>query len=98
MRIDVTQEDIESGEPGEPGFCPIALAFKRVCPLDDIRDIEVMEMECQVRVHTRPDGWWVYSLPDQAQDFVSLFDDEWKVEPFAFEMSDQPEWIPQNRR
>ena len=57
-----------------------------------------MEMECQVRVHARPDGWWVYSLPDQAQDFVSLFDDEWKVEPFAFEMSDQPEWIPHNRR
>lgn len=77
--INVTQEDINNGKPGEPSYCPIALAAQRVIPE-------------RVRVRTRimnigKYGETVVSLPIVAVEFVEDFDAHCKVQPFSFEIT-----------
>lgn len=72
VTIDVTAEDIASGEPGEPCSCPIALAIMRAIPgwspwVDDDGEVEM----------SRPDTGrpaFSFSLPPEAVAFALAFD------------------------
>ena len=79
MRIKVTQRNLDDGLVGDSSECPIALAM------------------CDVGFH-RPsvglvsaswldgDETIVANLPEEAQVFISMYDDEAPVEPFEFEL------------
>lgn len=68
--IEVTQEDINNGIPGESCGCPIALALKRM----GCRNVEVhhefVEFDYGTDLQVRG------SLPDIAKEFIITFDEE----------------------
>ena len=69
-QIDVTQDDIENGVPGNAQYCPVALALARACPgvLWRVRD------GCAIR-HDGPDSTstWIH-LPRYVWDWVREYD------------------------
>ena len=79
--ITVTQADIDDGRANGCSDCPIALSTNRAYPdsyvLVGIRAIIVTD-------HDR--GSRVYDMPDEACEFVRLFDDGQRelVKPFTF--------------
>lgn len=85
MRINVTQEDIESGVRGVCSLCPIARATRR----ETLPDIHVSVTENQIRLTnegTREGE--VYWLPTEAVAFVKAFDTWADVVPFEFEVGE----------
>jgi hypothetical protein len=90
MRIVITQQDIENGQPGVPSCCPIALAAQRVynCPVTV--DGESFSRKTQDSDEFGHYDYWVsYDLPKSARDFVAAFDAEWMVAPFEFDGPDK---------
>ena len=85
MIITVTQEDIDKGKTSSVVSCPIALAVKRTCKLDD--GVEVLEDE--IILKRRDLQRW---LPAEAINFIRRFDDFGSegVAPFSFEIEDIP--------
>jgi len=75
-RIHVTQRDIDEGEPGSPESCPIARAIKRKLKTNNVR----------VGGYTATIEYERHHLPDEATNFIELFDDDRAedVEPFVF--------------
>lgn len=79
LKIVVTQEDIEAGQPGQSGSCPIALAIKRT--ISDASYVEV-DQYC----YWEHDGdIFSASMPNEAQQFINHFDGKMVVFPFEFE-------------
>jgi hypothetical protein len=77
MTIQVTQEDIEGGVPRDGCLCPIARSIKRALKTGLVEvDTDRVQLYADARV----------PLPDKAQVFISLFDDDRPVEPFEFEL------------
>ena len=80
MRIDVTQDDIASGEPGDAIRCPIARAIRRVTGcLSSVGTSHVDLFEANGRAHD-------FELPAEAYNFVTEFDHELPVAPFSFDL------------
>jgi hypothetical protein len=79
MLIEVTQEDIDAGKREDCRNCPIALAVKRACP--NWLNIAV---SWQVEADTINGDPIEIQLPQEAEDFVGMFDDGMKVQPFTF--------------
>lgn len=77
MRIEVTQEDIVNGLPGDCFRCAIALALFRYTSLH----FAVNEIGLQV------EGDDIVEFPSSAQQFVIDFDDGVPVQPFTFNLS-----------
>ena len=76
MRIDVTQQDIDQGVPCDSWHCPITLAAQRA----GLRNVEVNGMSLFGNGHM---AW----LPEEALDFIYLFDKHRKLtKPFFFEI------------
>jgi hypothetical protein len=75
LTVNVTAEDIEKGERGNPCFCPIAQAVRR--ELDLWIPPQVSEFCMIVRSVA-------FRLPDTARKFVDDFDRGRDVEPFKF--------------
>lgn len=73
LKINVTKADIKNGEPGEPRYCPIAIAFNRV---------SMYNVKVTNRVFLVDDS--VYQLPKMAKNFTTLFDNGYPVKPFSF--------------
>lgn len=80
MKIEVTQEDIDTGIPGSACGCPVALAFRRL----GFHFADVAARSCFLAVGLT-DGR-VYSLPSIAADFISNFDTGREVKPLSFEL------------
>lgn len=78
--VEVTQDDIDNGTPGERCRCPIARAVKRLINVDPDSDagIEVYSKWIDMNGHD------AYGLPDEAIDFISRFDTDLDVAPFKF--------------
>lgn len=80
LKIDVTQADIDAGQPKSMRECPIALACKRASQRSDVY---VGDVSLQLVDHFG-------HLPEIAQHFVEDFDDSAayaiKLEPFSFEI------------
>ncbi len=72
LEIEVTQLDIDNGVKNSVCSCPIALAIKRCCNVE----------EATVRFYTATIKGVDYVLPAQASGFIARFDaGEW-VTPF----------------
>ena len=77
MRIEVTQEDIEKGEPCDVCACPIALAIQR----------KLGRGGCEINFSTIDLGpGQVVATPYSARQFIRAFDDHLPVKPFSFEL------------
>jgi hypothetical protein len=77
VTIDVTQEDIDSGEPLSCNSCPIALAAERA----GFADVSVGGYLWFVNT----DGLRLRaSIPPVALEFIGDFDNEETVVPFSF--------------
>jgi hypothetical protein len=85
MKVHVTQEDIETGEPGDPYNCAVALAIKRELGLDNLNG--------QVKIAS---GFILFlvdhvpicheQVPDEAREFILKFDREEELSPIEFEL------------
>jgi hypothetical protein len=82
LEIEVTQEDIDTGDPTENGSCPIALAVKRLTGRNTKVEYSYMEIE----------GLGESGLPQIAVRFIHAFDKHGssKVQPFAFAVNVVP--------
>jgi hypothetical protein len=78
IKIEVTQDDIDSGKPRLAGSCPIALALIRAIP--DIQP-EVMFTKFWSEKYEK-----CFDLTDEAYFFILAYDDGAKVKPFSFEI------------
>ena len=86
MRVYVTQKDIDEGEVGACGSCPVALAMGRLFP-------HLAPVVQQTRVHYRPrqGSHWLRDergmpAPEEVREFVRRFDGGNDVEPFHFDL------------
>lgn len=76
MKIKVTQSDIDNGEGGSCVACPIAIAIRR-----SVRS-KIKAVRVQKEYFSLNDGF--YDLPQEAQSFISEFDQQRAVKPFEF--------------
>lgn len=74
-KIHVTAEDIANGVPSMKRACPVALAIQRETNLHDV-----------VYVHKAVWTWRMkqFDLARSAWQFITRFDNNLPVEPFAF--------------
>jgi len=91
IHVEVTQEDIDKGEPGDPGCCPVAMAATRAIP-DGVPRVRFTKFELRTeRIVLQ------LSSPDEVVKFVRAFDYERsspEVRPFSFDLPDlsEPVW------
>lgn len=81
MKIEVTNDDIQRGEPCEPLRCPVALAVTRATGAcgDDLVIVDYDSM------YTRVCGIiWKASLPMDIKEFIRAFDAGESVVPSEF--------------
>ncbi len=84
MKVTVTQEMIDKGIPGDPCYCPIALAFKELGYEGASVDDECADVHKQGEAFSE-----TYYLPDEARSFITTFDaTSGKGEPFEFEVEE----------
>ena len=76
MKIIVTQEDIDRGEPTECGRCPVARAIKRATGRKRLKVWTAMVIISQKR----------FSLSQRVTDFIYAFDNAEPVKPFSFSL------------
>ena len=77
------QQDIDQGTPRSPYFCPIALAMDR----NDLEEICVYGSDVSYI-----DGSMerMGALPEEAMRFLEDFDEQLPVQPFSFELFEEP--------
>jgi hypothetical protein len=82
MRVEVTQADIDAGEPHACDRCPVALAVLRAMR-DDADEVAVAAniISCY-----RDNVEITFSMPRTVRVFVKAFDDGEPVSPFAFDL------------
>jgi len=84
MKITVTADDICKGAKNDGGKCPIALAIKRITGKEKV-DVGADDIECVLIGNGR------YFLPEDAIHFYQNFDNDDVVEPFEFDLADEPD-------
>lgn len=90
--IDVTAADIEAGERGECQVCPVALAIKRVIRGDLI--VSVIMGDVAIYKPTDLERSLVrIELPDKVGTFITDFDKDRSVTPFAFAIKIPPQFL-----
>lgn len=80
MRLEITQKDINEGNPNHVGSCPIALALMRCCP----------GRYWIVNPHQAYSDTLRFILPEDAYLFIREFDSDRPVEPATFELTEVP--------
>lgn len=77
-KVVVSQQNIDEGAPGQPGYCPIAKALGDMGMMG--RAVYASHADCF-------DGEKSFSfiMPPEAQRFVEDFDNSKFVQPFSFE-------------
>lgn len=85
MKITVTADDICNGVRENTHKCPIARAVSRVfnVPTDDVEVGDDENNNLKVKGDT-------YDLPEEAVEFFKAFDSSEPVNPFEFEIDDEP--------
>jgi hypothetical protein len=86
VTVEVTQADIDHGEPGEPCVCPVARAIARVVAAEDWAPL-VTATSVQFDADCA-------DLPREARDFIGRFDSGQSVEPFSFQFDVPDDLIP----
>lgn len=85
VKIDVTQADIDAGEKGDCGKCPIALAVDRAIP--GAINISVGDDMIVFQLSGGYNGVLIGETPKVAVDFIGLFDEGCRVQPFSFDLT-----------
>lgn len=80
--VDVTQEDIKHGEQRECEKCPIARAIHRI---PELARAYVNESCVEWPAAYAGETNYVH-LPEEAQKFISDFDNDREARPFKFEL------------
>lgn len=81
MLVEVTQEDIDDGSPGDCHLCPIARALARMHGQSpEVSDFFVHDARVVIR-----DGGHII-LPEVATEFIKRFDGWQPVQPFSFDL------------
>jgi hypothetical protein len=76
--IDVTQDEIDEGQPGNPFTCPIALAINRRFPC-------AYAEVCSTSIDFDLDGvCHRFNVSREVRHFISDFDEREPVRPFTF--------------
>lgn len=84
IKIQVTQEDIDKGQPNHCGNCPIALAAKRVLLNEEVPFYE-LEVDGGISFYIDADRYiWEGNL--ESVQFVKAFDNGFHVEPLELEV------------
>lgn len=96
LRVNVEQEDIDSGEPGVKGQCAIAHAIKRQYP--DLGYLSVTKYHIRAKMLDL-DTWFTWVQPEP--EFIRTFDkDKSKAKPFTLTLNTRladTEYSPPNR-
>lgn len=82
MKIKVTQQDIEKGDPGDCESCAMALALR--CHIKVNQTLEV-NVSFEGRASVFIDGV-TYNLSKSCYMFIRDFDNKEPVKPFSFEL------------
>ena len=83
MLIEVTDDDIANGKPMQEGFCPVALAMRRI----GLEDVHVGGHGVGFRVPGRERV--IKFLMPSVRNFIKRFDEyECGLEPFSFELDE----------
>ena len=87
----VTQDFIDSGEPGDSDSCPVALSlYSQLLSGSPEKNIFV-----EVRTYSIGINGWVYDMPKEASEFIMMFDMEERVDmkyrdtPFEFAITNR---------
>ena len=85
ITVNVTQELIDSGEPENECWCPLALGISDALGRDPIEEsVEVFDKH--VRIRTSNGGIVAVELPETAQNFLVDYDNEGDGSPLSFEL------------
>lgn len=93
LTIEVTQEDIDQGTPGDCENCPVARPIRRIFPNCSVKvEGDVIEIDGSTVGAPEKVESFVYEFDRKFNDFVSSFEkdfedyDEWReeFEPFSF--------------
>ena len=85
MRIQVTQEDIDQGEKYNARGCPVACVIKRAgFPYAAVSFAKLIFLEPGSEVVT------IVPMPPEVAAFSLAYDSFQAVEPFSFELDDNP--------
>lgn len=76
MRIQVTQEDIDQGEPGEPESCAVAKAIRRQLKPQHVQVTDVIEINNSD-----------FEAPPAVIEFIERYDHGHRVQPFEFDLA-----------
>ena len=88
MKIEITQNDIDTGNPRQSLMCPISIATKRARGILTDRVIVGTRHIAVFHNHRSKE---IYSLPPEAQAFIRAFDEGETVEPITFEVERLPD-------
>ncbi len=80
VRVDVTQECIDAGDPSNSKTCPVAYAANQI---DHLHRVEVNPYIIEF---VYLDQHYLIDLPMEAVEFIHQFDSGKYVEPFSFEI------------
>ncbi len=78
LKINVTQEDIDRGEPSRPSGCPIAIALRRLIPGVIVGTIGIYDASYDKLTR---------GTPRRAAEFIRRFDLGQSVKPFRFQVT-----------
>lgn len=84
VTVQVTADDIMSGEPGDCRSCPIARALENLLKTDVSFSVRTEVIVWHDWGHDGVAG--EADLPQAASDFIGRFDNADPVEPFSFEV------------
>lgn len=86
FEVSVTEEDINNGVPGDPNYCPIALAIQRIFPNFGVM-VGKDRINLEFEMNNSP-GFYCIGTTYSQYRFVRRFDKGKSVQPFNFWISD----------
>ena len=79
--VNVTQDKLDEGEPGNSCACPVALAI-----LQDVPDVEHVQVDDSIQIRFFTGDTVRIHTPEPVAKLISDFDNGVRVSPFSFEL------------
>lgn len=94
MKIQVTQEDINTGVAGHCGLCPVANATRRAVPTATGVAVSATTLRFWYTDSEGADRNVVYDLPRKVMGAIDQFDSSGFMVPLEFELGEPAEGMP----
>lgn len=85
LKIDITEQDISDGVPGDPVDCAGGKACHRALTAAGV-DVEDLNIDCSTLCFDDPDGCWEAAIPSDLSQFIIDFDYQREVKPGSYEL------------